>query len=256
MIPSHPSSVFPRLALRPRSMTPLSTHADVRRLAAAIRHVEQGHVAAQQPGFSSGVPELDAILPGGGFARGTILEWLDMSSAGPLRGHGSPGPCFPGPWGWRGHAAGRPGRHPGLPRRRSFRRHRPRSAVLSPCRRGLGDSARRTILLRPTNSRDADWALDQTLRTPGVAAVLDWPRKLDPRAQRRLQLAAETCGVVGLLVRNAAAAREPSWAKIRLAVTAVARSPVESGQLESAWRLDVQSLRGTQRATECLMTND
>ena len=72
----------------------------------------------------------------------------------------------------------------------------------------------RTILLRPTNSRDADWALDQTLRTPGVAAVLDWPRKLDPRAQRRLQLAAETCGVVGLLVRNAAAAQEPSWAQV------------------------------------------
>ena len=42
----------------------------------------------------------------------------------------------------------------------------------------------------------------------------------------------------------------------KIGYCAVAHSPVASGRLESAWRLDVQSLRRTQRATECLMTNE
>ncbi len=223
-------------------MIPLSTHADVRRLAAAIRHVEQGHVAAERPGFSSGVPELDAILPGGGFARGTILEWLDMNSAGPSRVHASLGHGGGGATLLAVLAATQACRDGGafvvIDRDQQF---------YPPAAAAWGIPLARTILLRPTNSRDADWALDQTLRTPGVAAVLDWPRKLDPRAQRRLQLAAETCGVVGLLVRNAAAAKKPSWAKVRLA----ASRPAAESAGDSTCKVE-----GTQRATECLMTND
>jgi protein ImuA len=93
-----------------------------------------------------------------------------------------------------------------------------------------------TIVVHPANEADERWALDQALRCPHAAAVLAWPRRLDGRTFRRLQLAAETSGAVGLLVRPAAAQREPSWADIRLAVAPRA-APC------GGWQLGVRILR-------------
>jgi hypothetical protein len=74
------------------------------------------------------------------------------------------------------------------------------------------------ILLRPGDARDEAWALDQAIRSPAVAAVLAWPTRLDDRAFRRLQLAAESSGAIGVLVRPAWARREPTWADARFCV--------------------------------------
>jgi protein ImuA len=60
--------------------------------------------------------------------------------------------------------------------------------------------------------------LDQALRCPGVAAALAWPEKLDGRTFRRLQLAAEEGGALGLLMRPEHVRHEPSWAEVRLLV--------------------------------------
>jgi hypothetical protein len=60
--------------------------------------------------------------------------------------------------------------------------------------------------------------LDQSLRCRGVTAVLAWPENLAGRTFRRLQLAVEEGGGVGMFIRPDAVWREPSWADVRLLV--------------------------------------
>jgi len=82
------------------------------------------------------------------------------------------------------------------------------------------------------------WALDQALRCAGVAAVLAWPEKLDGRTFRRLQLAAEQGGGLGLLVRPEGVRHEPSWAEVRLVV-----EPLPAVGPHAPRRLKVELLR-------------
>jgi hypothetical protein len=82
------------------------------------------------------------------------------------------------------------------------------------------------------------WALDQALRCPGVAAALAWPEKLDGRTFRRLQLAAEQGGGLGLLVRPERVRHEPSWAEVRLVV-----EPLPAVAPHAPRRLKVELLR-------------
>lgn len=79
--------------------------------------------------------------------------------------------------------------------------------------------------------RDALWATEQCLRSAACAAVLCWPRRVDDRALRRLQVAAETGRCLGFAFRDARAARESSPAALRL-------------QLEEGGRVRVLKSRG------------
>ncbi len=63
------------------------------------------------------------------------------------------------------------------------------------------------------------WALEQALRCPTVGAVLGWPGQIIDKNIRRLQLAAEAGGCLGILYRPAAAAHETSPAALRLQLT-------------------------------------
>ena len=74
------------------------------------------------------------------------------------------------------------------------------------------------VVVRAESAADNDWAMDQVLRSPAVAAVLAWPEKIDGRTFRRWQLAVEQGGGLGLLLRPAAARADPSWADVRLLV--------------------------------------
>ena len=80
----------------------------------------------------------------------------------------------------------------------------------------------RLIVVHPGNKADHAWALDQALRCPAVAAVVAWPEsldgKLDGRTFRRLQLAVEQGGGLGLLIRPESVHAQPSWADVRLLV--------------------------------------
>jgi hypothetical protein len=71
-----------------------------------------------------------------------------------------------------------------------------------------------------------------------VAAVVAWPQKLDARTFRRLQLAAEQGGTLGLLVRPQRVRHEPSWAEVRLWV-----EPLPAAAPEAARRLRIRLLR-------------
>jgi protein ImuA len=75
-----------------------------------------------------------------------------------------------------------------------------------------------TIFVRPVRNPDQLWALNQSLGCEGVGAVLSWPDKLNDRAFRSLQLAAETGGAVGLFVRPLAVRGHPSWSELQLLV--------------------------------------
>ena len=176
----------------------------VAQLAAAVGQLQQHHRPAGLTTVSTGSALLDQVLPGGGLQRGSLVEWL---AAGP--GSGATTLAL--------MAARQACRAGGmlavLDAERSF--YPPAIADRELARSHL-------LMIRPAARQDEAWALDQLLRQPGIAAVLAWIPLADDRAFRRLQLAAEAGGGLGLLVRPAAARRTPCWASVRFAVEPLA----------------------------------
>lgn len=80
-----------------------------------------------------------------------------------------------------------------------------------------------TIVVHPRTRKDELWAMHQALSCPGVGAVLCWPEKLDQRAFRCLQLAAEIGSAIGLWVRPAGVRGHPTWSDVQLLVEALPR---------------------------------
>jgi protein ImuA len=111
---------------------------------------------------------------------------------------------------------------------------------------GQGVLLEQTILVRPGTEEDELWALDQILRTEGVGAVLCWGERWSQRALRRLQLAAEAGGGLGLVLRPAWARGEPCWARLRVLVEPLGMEPTDAGPRgglgEGVW-VDVRRLR-------------
>jgi len=186
----------------------------------------------------SGFRPLDALLPAGGMRRGSLVEWL-AGDDGPA-GNGAVTLAFAVACRLAAPAPDEP--HDGPPGQgtivvidRAGWFHPP--AVL-PWLEG-----RQLVVVRPSRDEDELWAIDQSLRCRGVAAVLAWPRMTawcqaaaaasrprSPRhwttAMRRWQLAARASGAVGLLVRPHETRGEPSWAEARISV-----APLPGGTL-------------------------
>jgi hypothetical protein len=93
-----------------------------------------------------------------------------------------------------------------------------------PAAAAWGIDLERLIVVRPQNARDELWAAVQALRSPVVAAVWACIDRLDSRAFRRLQLAAEAGRTLGALVRPPIARGQPTWAEVRLEVRSRAKS--------------------------------
>jgi protein ImuA len=83
----------------------------------------------------------------------------------------------------------------------------------------LGADLDTTIVVHPARVQDALWAWEQSLRCGGVAVVIGWLFRLQEREFRRLQLAAEAGGGIGMLLRSARDRQQPSWADLRLLVS-------------------------------------
>jgi protein ImuA len=66
---------------------------------------------------------------------------------------------------------------------------------------GLALPPERLILARTRNDADTMWAMEESLRCPEVGAVIGEVRGLDLTAARRLQLACETGGTTGFILR-------------------------------------------------------
>ncbi len=162
------------------------------------------------PALSSGCPALDRALPEKGFRPGTLVEWLcrgEGDGTATLAFRAAAGACVPR------RACVAAGRWSCSIGRGEFY---PLAAVAQ------GIEPARLIVVHPGNKADHTWALDQALRCPAVAAVVAWPEsldgKLDGRTFRRLQLAAEQGGGLGLLIRPESVRCQPSWADVRLLV--------------------------------------
>lgn len=160
------------------AVSPLPREGELR--VAGVRRA--GEVAAQPRGtVPSGYPQLDSVLPGGGWPRGALVE-LQLASAGigELQ-------LLAGALVWQEHAARvaflDPPAEPGL-------------AALS--RAGL--APRVITVARSPSDRDRRWAAEQILRSGGfTAALLWWPTPLDDRTARRLNVALGAGGGLGFV---------------------------------------------------------
>ena len=171
---------------------------------------------------SSGDATLDTLLPDRGFRRGALVEWLgknDASGAGTLALVAAREALATG------------GALVVFDRARKF---------YPPAALALGIPLEQLILVRPRNQADQDWALDQVLRSRGVAVAWCAVERTDDHAFRRWQLAAESSGVMGFLLRGPQARGESSWAEVRLGIEPLAGPRDEPSRTR---RLRVELLR-------------
>jgi len=171
-------------------------------LRAKIARLQRTRRPAHSKPISTGCGGLDRLLPEGGFCRGTLVEWL-------VAGEGSGAQTL-------ALIAARQACRDGrvlvvLDDVQKF-------CFYPPAALRLGIASERLIVVRAAKTADTLWAFDQALRCPAVGAALVWLRRLESRTFRRLQLAAEQGGTLGLLIRPESARHEPSWASVRLRV--------------------------------------
>ena len=160
-----------------------------------VRRLERAH-SAQRVGrtaVSLGLPEIDRLLPDGGLPTGALHE-IEAGPAPSGRVAAHDGAAL----GFTAFLMGRLG--PGTLlwcRQPSGASDAPPYA---PALAAWFDPAR---LLMVTARRDENlfWAMEEGLRTPGIAAVVGETLVANPTAGRRLSLAAEKNGVPVLLLR-------------------------------------------------------
>jgi hypothetical protein len=197
----------------------LAARTTVAQLAREVKRIEvAGRVQPDQLGrrsavFSSGCTAIDDCLPSGGYESGTIVEYLQSS-------------------------AGSGATTLALTAAREALAVTDRFCVVidwrkqfyPPAAAAMGLDLKRIIIVRPTTLADRLWAVDQALRSPAIAAVIAEIEQLDDRAARRLQLAAESGGGLGLLVRNIRQRHQPSWAEIQWLVRPVVQTSSQSSR--------------------------
>lgn len=108
-----------------------------------------------------------------------------------------------------------------------------------------------TIVISPQSRKDELWALNQTLRCPGVGAVLCWPDQLEERAFRGLQIAAEKGGAIGLFMRPTHVRGRPTWSETQLLVEALPSESLRRLRIEV-----VRSRSGGEGVCEILELDD
>ena len=148
--------------------------------------------------LSTGFADLDCLLPGSGWPRGAITEiLLEHQGIGELRLIVPAVRDITHAGGWVVFVA-----PPHLP--------------YAPALARLGINLNQIILLDVKALKDQCWAAEQALRAGSCSAVLFWPRTIDDRGLRRLQLAAEAGGTTGFVFAPVTRALQASPAPLRL----------------------------------------
>ena len=156
-------------------------------------------------GVSSGVPALDAELPGGGWPVGALTEILPAHEGiGELR---LLGPALA--------ALSAQGQYVAWVA--------PPYTPYAPALAAAGIAMARLLIVRTRSERDTLWSVEQALASNSCGAVLAWlPAARYPAARypelRRLQLAAERGQSLALLFRPPECERESSPAALRIAL--------------------------------------
>ena len=176
---------------------------------------------ADEAVFSCGAEAIDRLLPGGGLRHGMLIEWVgaqENSRAGERQsGRSYCSTALPlccSSTATLGLLAAREACREGgvlvvVDRAQTF---------YPPAAAAWGIDLERLIVVHPQNGRDELWAAVQALRSPVVAALWANIERLDSRAFRRLQLAAEAGRTLGALVRPSGTRGQPTWADVRLEV--------------------------------------
>ncbi len=179
--------------------------------------------------ISSGFAALDQALPGGGWPLGALTEVLhDLAGIGELR---LLMPALA--------RLSRSGRWVALVA--------PPYIPYAPALAACGVDLSRLLLVHPRTPQEGLWALEQALHAGTCGAVLAWPRQIDERSLRRLQLAAEAGRCWGVLFRPTEAAAHASPAALRLQLrreeqtTSVRLLKCRGGQSGLEFRLDLDS---------------
>ena len=161
--------------------------------------------AATGPVLASGHPTLDAELPGGGFALGTLTELLlpsfgcsELSFALPML-----------------RTQSQAGMKLGLVNPP----HPPNATALT----RAGVVIEQLLILQPQNTTDAAWACEQLLRSGACGLLLWWSENACERTLKRLQLAAEGGQSLAIVCRPLKAQHEISPAAVRLCLTLTAQ---------------------------------
>ncbi len=212
----------------------------IRRLQRDINRVETGQRADADETISSGCQAIDRLLPGQGYPRGCLVQWLSGGGLGAdyLALLAAREACRDGgalvvvdPWNqFYPPAAAAAGIE--LGNLIVLRNHAPG--------RSSGDASR-------SEDRDLLWSVDQALRCSAVGAVWGPLPAIDERWFRRFQLSAESSGCLGLFLQSLDQARQPSWAEVQW-LTGVSRQPrpASSSRAVHHLRLQLTRCRGTQ----------
>lgn len=158
----------------------------------------------------SGLPALDAVLPGGGFEPASVIE---CHYAAPGVGATTLALCI----------AASAARKGGQAYFQAAPQHEPVILIdadgdfYPPAVAHWGIDPRRLIVIKPPNLAEACWAAEQALRCRAVGAVVAFLPALEETWSRRLQLAAESGLGLGVMV-TPAKARRRSFAAVRMLV--------------------------------------
>ena len=175
-----------------------------------------------------GAAALDGHLPGGGLALGCLHEIAGVAA-------GDDGAAVGFAAALLGRLAAGRGRVLWLSRRRD---------LYPPGLAGLGLTPEPLIVVAARRDRDVLWAMEEALACRRLAAVLGEVDEMDLVASRRLQLAAESLGVTGLLLRPPAPRPSASAAVTRWRLAAAASATAAPGLGPPRWRADLARCRG------------
>jgi hypothetical protein len=197
----------------------------LRNLKERLSQIEHSHRLVQGTTFSTGISQLDRLFPGKGLEWGTVIEWL---SEGEGTGAATLALAV------AANVVKRHGAFVVVDGQREF---------YPPAAAGFGIPLEQTVVAQPGSAREALWTLEQSLRSSAVAVAMGWIERLNDRTFRRLQVAAETGGSLGFLLRPVVCRREPSWAEARLLVKGLPQSGpcLSPGR---RWRVELLHGRG------------
>ena len=170
----------------------------VRQLAERIRQLETSFRLGDSLRIPLGTCGLDALFPEQGLSAGSLVELLP-------RGAGT------GAWTFAlilaRYACGE---------RKTLLIADPARSFYPLAARKFGLDPNRTVIVRPRTVGDALLAIAQSLRCAAIGMAIGEFERLSDRDSRHLQLAAESGGAVGVLLRPPSALNTPSFASVRL----------------------------------------
>jgi hypothetical protein len=191
---------------------------------ARVWKLKDASAAPARPVWSTGCSALDARLPGGGWPTASLIEvLLDDTGLGEVQlflpalvecqRRAGQGGSDAAPWlVWIA----------------------PPYEPYAPALARQGIELGRLLIVRPASAMEALWAAEQALGSGICAAVLLWLKGTDDRWLRRLKLAAEAGGALGVLFRPERHRFESSPASLRLLMTQGEHEP----------RLDLLKVQG------------